>query len=189
MFTMMLRVVMALPVAVIMGALLRCVGLRFSAWKGKTTKEGKPTTHITRIETLFRQTLNFMLAWFIWNGFSALWSGLPSSHCFDSIPAVVGEKWGWLVAMVITLALLGYAISAALGGPKCKPQACGKCEAPAIAWDILLATISIQLGWAIKATFDNATKLTSFREEYPVLFDVALMLVLMLLMVIGLRGS
>ena len=95
--------------------------------------------------------------------------------------AIFDVAESWLPATLLTLVPLGCAVGAAAGGAACKPTRCCGRQTPATGWGILIGTIGIQLGWAIRATFDNSTKRVALRKDHPAAIDLLLMAAMALL--------
>ena len=122
------------------------------------------------------KAFDFMLAWFVWDGVSAVWAGISGSPCYAGVDGVTGEQMTWALPFILSLVLLACAVWTAAAKESCSPKRLGRWETPAAAWSIVLGTIGIQLGWAIKATFDGLFDLVPTHSEHPAAFDVALML-------------
>ena len=77
--------------------------------------------------------------------------------------------------LLLSLLLVCCAIRVASGGTQCHPQRVCGFKTVAYAWDSLLLTIGIQLGWGFKATYDTTTNLFQFRRNNDLGFSLALL--------------
>ena len=84
--------------------------------------------------------------------------------------------------MLLALALLCCALLAAARAKKgcCATKRDARLDTPALACGILLASVGPQLGWAIKATYDNAIKLWPLYKHHAAAVDATFLSVLAL---------
>jgi len=182
------RVLVAGPLALCLAALALRAAHRFAEWRRVEDAQqcDSPSARSARTATLLNRSLEFLLAWLLWDGFVALWRGLPSSPCEGN--GIVGKALvaapifdasrSWQPPLLLMLLLVGCAVAARKAA--CRRETCCDLRTPAVAWDLLIGTIGIQLGWATVATLFNAIKAAPLNKARPFAFSGLLFMTLML---------
>ena len=165
----------------LLGGLRSCLK-PFLASRRATCAEGSAAANrISRYELITFKTFDFLVAWTVYGMLTSLRASESTTTCFpQSTPYLLHD----LEEYVIVLMMAGVAIFffvVAVGRAhlqnRVPEQVCGSAFV-ASCFAVLLGTVPIQLGWAVKAfyneVFDWIVELENLTEEHETITDIAI---------------